>query len=80
MCVRVGRPVGQVAAEDHLCLANQQVGETEGLLVVLWTRKVFSIQFLQAHQEVTKASQEELAAVDPVVVTLALTCDRLIHI
>ena len=66
-----------MAAEDHLGLANQNVGGVEGLQVVLWTREVPFIQFLQTHQQVTETSQEELAAVNPVRVTLTLPFDRI---
>ena len=68
-----------MAAEDHLSLADQQVGDTEGLLVLLCARKVFFIQFFQAHQEVTETSLEELAAVHPVGVTLNLPCNRITY-
>lgn len=62
-------PVGLVAAEDHLRFANQQVGAAEGVLVILWSWKVSSIQLLQTQEEVAESSQEELAAVHQVVVT-----------
>lgn len=45
-----------MAAEDHLSFADQQVGEAEDLMVLLWTLEVFLIHFLQALQEVTEAS------------------------
>lgn len=65
-----------MAAEDHLSLANQQVGDVEGLVVLVQTQEVLSIHFLQTHQEVAETSKEELAAVYPVGVTLSLTFDR----
>lgn len=68
-----------MAAEDHLRLADQQVGDAEGLLVLLWAREVLVVQFLQAHHKMTEASQEELAAVHPVGVTLVLPFDRTTH-
>lgn len=68
-----------MAGEDHLSLANQQVGDVEGLLVLVWTREVLFIQFLEAHHEVTETSEEELAAVHPVGVTLTLPFDGMTH-
>lgn len=75
----VGQPVGQVTAQDHLSLANQQVGVVENTLVLFWTGEVFCIQFFQVHEEVAQTGQEELAAVDPVVVALTLTCGGFIE-
>lgn len=66
-----------MAAEDHLSLANQQVDAVDGLLVLLGTLEVLSIQFVQAHHEVTETSEEKLAAVHPMGSTLALRFDRI---
>ncbi len=68
-----------MAGEDHLSLADKQVGDVEDLLVLMWTREVLCIQFLHAHHEVTKTSQEELAAVHPVRVTLIFPFDKITH-
>lgn len=51
----------------------------EGLLVLLWTGEVLSIQFLQTHEKVAETSEKELAAVDPVEVTLTLSYKRSTH-
>lgn len=64
-----------MAAEDHLCLANQNAGDVDGLLVVVWVWKGVCVQSPQAHEEAAEAGKEELAAANPVGVALVLPCD-----
>lgn len=65
-----------MAAEDHLSLANQQVSGVKDMLVLIRTQEVPLIHFLHTHQEMTETSEEELAAVYPVGVTLSFTFYR----
>lgn len=77
VCMRMCWPVSQVAGEDHLSLADQQVGDASCSLVFLCTQEVPLIHFLQAQREVAQASQQELAAVHPVRLALAHPCRRI---
>lgn len=77
MCMCMCSPVSQVAGEDHLSLADQQVGDVSCSLVFLCTQEVPLIQLLQAQREVAQATQKELAAVHPVRLTLAHPCRRI---
>lgn len=65
-----------MAAEDHLRLSDQPVGDVQGLVVLLRTGEVFSLQVLQAQEEVAEGGEQKPAAVNPVGITLRLPCDR----